>query len=61
MALVDLGTQESRREDAMVYPGFGQFGPYVQQLMILILKNTQNLGLQQCVKEESLVGGLAWC
>jgi hypothetical protein len=29
-------------EDATIYPG--QFGLYVQQLMILILKSTQNLG-----------------
>jgi hypothetical protein len=44
----------------MVYPGSGQFGPYVQQLMILMLKSTQNLGgSQQSVKEEEvLVGGL---
>jgi hypothetical protein len=42
----------------MVYPGLGQFGPYVKQLIILILKSTQNLGgLQQSVREEDLVGG----
>ena len=60
---VDLGTQESRREDATVYPGSGQFGPYVQQLMILILKSTQNQGLQQSVQEveRDLVGGLPQC
>ena len=29
VAWVDLGTQESYREDAMVYPSLGQFGPYV--------------------------------
>ena len=40
---MDSGTQESRREDATVYPSSGQFGPYVQQLMILILNSTQNL------------------
>jgi hypothetical protein len=42
----------------MVYPSSGQYGPYVQQLMILILKSTQNQqgGLQQSVKEEDLVG-----
>jgi hypothetical protein len=42
----------------MVYPSLGQYGPYVQQLMILILKSTQNQqgGLQQSVKEEDLVG-----
>jgi hypothetical protein len=28
----------------MGYLGLGQFGPYIQQLMILILKSTQNLG-----------------
>jgi hypothetical protein len=44
VAWVDSGTQESHREDTMVYPSSGQFGPYVQQLMILILKSTQNLG-----------------
>ena len=44
VARVDSGTQESRREDATVYPGLGQFGPYVQQLMVLILMSTQNLG-----------------
>jgi hypothetical protein len=42
VARVDSGTQESRRGDAMVYPSLGQYGPYVQQLMILILKSTQN-------------------
>jgi len=26
---VDSGTHESRRGDAMVYPGSGQLGPYV--------------------------------
>ena len=45
MARVDSGTQESHREDIMVYPSSGQFSPYVQQLMILILKSTQNLGV----------------
>ena len=45
VAQVDLGTQESCREDATVYPGLGQFGPYIQQLMILILKSTQNQGV----------------
>jgi hypothetical protein len=29
----------------MVYPGLSQLGPYIQQLMILILKSTQNQGL----------------
>jgi hypothetical protein len=42
VAQVQLGTQESSREDATVYPGSGQFYSYVQQLMILILKSTQN-------------------
>ena len=46
VAQVDLGTQESRRGDAIVYPSLGSFGPYIQQLMILILKSTQNWGLQ---------------
>ena len=27
---VDSGTQESRRGDATVYPGSGQFGPSIQ-------------------------------
>ena len=45
VAQVDLGTQESCREDTMIYLGSGQFGPYIQQLMILILKSTQNLGV----------------
>jgi len=45
----------------MIYPSLGQFGPYVQQLMILILKSTQNRGLQQSVKKEDLVGVLAQC
>jgi hypothetical protein len=44
VARVDSRIQESRREDTMIYPGSGQLGPYVQQLMILILKSTQNLG-----------------
>ena len=37
-------TQEHKnhREDAMVYPRLGQLMPYIQQLMILILKSTQN-------------------
>jgi hypothetical protein len=43
VARVDLETQESRREDTIVYLGSGQFSPYVQQLMILILKSTQNM------------------
>jgi len=45
VARVDSRTQESRREDAMVYPGSIQFDHYVQQLMILTLKSTQNLGV----------------
>jgi len=62
VARVDSGTQGSRREDAKVYPSSGQFGPYIEQLMILILKSTQNLGgLQQSVKEDDLVGGLPQC
>jgi hypothetical protein len=35
----------------MVYLGSGLSGPYVQQQMILILKSTQNRGLQQSVRE----------
>ena len=31
-------------EDATVYPGSGRSVPYIQQLMILILKSTQNQG-----------------
>ena len=59
MVRVDSRTQELHIEDVMIYPRLGQFDPYVQQLMILILKSTQNLGvgLQQSVKEEDLVGG----
>ena len=45
VARVDSRTQESRREDATDYPGLGQFGPYIQQLMILILKSTQHRGV----------------
>jgi hypothetical protein len=45
VAWVDLGTQESHKGDVMMYPGSGQFGPYVQQLIILILKITQNQGV----------------
>ena len=44
-------TQEHKnhREDVMVYPGLGRSIPYIQKLMILILKSTQNQGLQQSV------------
>jgi hypothetical protein len=37
-------TQEHKNhiEDTTIYPGLGQSMPYVQQLMILILKSTQN-------------------
>jgi hypothetical protein len=36
----------------MVYPGLGQSVPYVQQLMILILKSTQNQGVTtECTGE----------
>ena len=40
-------TQEHKnhREDTMVYPGLGQTVHYVQQLMILLLKSTQNWGV----------------
>jgi hypothetical protein len=50
VALVDSGTQESHREDATVYPGFG---PYVQHLMILMCNSTQNLeGLTKCKRKK---------
>ena len=42
VARVDSRTQESLREDTTIYPSSGQFGPYIQQLMILILKSIQN-------------------
>ena len=41
--LIDSRTQELHIEDVTIYPRSGQFDPYVQQLMILILKSTQNL------------------
>ena len=54
---MDSRTQESRKEDAMVYPGSGQFSPYVQQLMIFILKSTQNLGVTtECKRERERFG-----
>ena len=49
---VDSGTQESHSEDITIYPGSGQFGPYIQQLMILILKSTQNMGVTTECKRE---------
>jgi hypothetical protein len=33
----------------MVYPSSRQSVPYIQQLMILLLKSAQNWGLQQSV------------
>jgi hypothetical protein len=41
-------TQEHKnhKEDAIVYPSSGRLMPYIQQLMILILKSTPNQGLQ---------------
>ena len=44
-------TQEHKnhRGHTTVYPGLGRSVPYVQQLMIHILKSTQNQGLQQSV------------
>ena len=44
-----------------VYPSLGQFGPYVQQLMILILKSTQNLGVITECKGRRFCKGLARC
>jgi hypothetical protein len=46
-------TQEHKnhREDTMVYPSLSQSMPYVQQLMILILKTPKIEGLQQDCKE----------
>jgi hypothetical protein len=35
----------------MVYPSLDQSVPYVQQVMIFILKSTQNRGLQQGYRE----------
>jgi hypothetical protein len=61
VARVDSRTQESRRRDTTVYPSSGRFSPYVQQLMIHILKSTKIRRLQQSVKEEDLVGRLVQC
>jgi hypothetical protein len=61
VARVDSGTQESHREDATVYPSSSQFGPYVYQLMILILKSTQNLGVTTKCKGRRFGRGLAQC
>jgi hypothetical protein len=44
VARVDSRAQEShRRRNGLSW--FGLLGPYIQQLMILILKSTQNLGV----------------
>jgi hypothetical protein len=54
--------QKNHREDTTVYPSSGQSMPYVQQLMILILKSTQNWGggvTTEC--KEKFGRGLAWC
>jgi hypothetical protein len=51
VAWVDSRTQETHRRCG-INPGSGQAGPYVQQLTILVLKSTQNLGLQQSAEEE---------
>ena len=59
VARVDSRTQESCREDATVCPGLGQFDPYVQQLMILILKSTQNLGVTTEYKERRFGRGVS--
>jgi hypothetical protein len=59
VAQVNLGTQESRRGDVTFYPGSGQFGPYVQQLMILILKSTQIWGVTIKCKWRRFGRGLA--
>jgi hypothetical protein len=41
----------------MVYPGSGRSVPYVQQLMILKLKSTQNLGIiTECKGERERFG-----
>ena len=41
----------------MVYLGSGRLVPYVQQLMIYILKSTQNLGVTtKCKKERERFG-----
>ena len=50
-------TQEHKnhRGDAMVYPGSGLSMPYVRQLLILILKSTQNRRvITQCTGEREL-------
>jgi hypothetical protein len=58
VAQVDSRIQESRREDVTVYLSSGQFGPYVQQLMILILKSTQNREVTiECKGRRGLVRG----
>ena len=58
-------TQEHKnhRGDAMVYPGSGRSMPYVRQLLILILKNTQNRRvITECTGErERFCRGLARC
>jgi hypothetical protein len=36
---------KNQREETTVYSGSGQLVPYVQQLMILILKSIQNRGV----------------
>ena len=59
VARVDSGTQESCREDATVYPSSDKFGPYIQQLMILILKSTQNLGVTIECKGRKFVRGFS--
>jgi hypothetical protein len=58
MCLQWLGwTQEHKnhREDAMVYPSSGRSMPYVQQLMILILKSTQKQAvIMVCIGEREI-------
>jgi hypothetical protein len=50
VARVDSRTQKSCTEHITIYPGLGQFGPYVQQLIAPKIG-----GLQQSVKEQDLV------
>ena len=62
VARVDSRTQESQRG----HNGLSWFrlsGPYVKQLMILILKSTQNRGVTaKCTGGRERFGrGLGWC
>jgi hypothetical protein len=53
----ELKNARNTHETQGFYPGWGQVGPYVQQLMILVLKNTQNLGGYNRCGWMSMVGG----